>query len=76
MVSGIFDYGGGGYLIRLTGNIGEVGDFPNILILEYVFNKKKHSQLEAKIEYLKEKNWIDNRTRAVLVEFATYNAQV
>ena len=28
------------------------------------------------MELLKTNNWIDNRTRAVLVEFATYNAQV
>jgi hypothetical protein len=32
--------------------------------------------LQARLEVLKENNWIDNRTRAAIVEFSVYNAQV
>lgn len=48
-------YGGGGYILRLTGFIEE---------------------LNSKIETLKTENWVDNRTRALIVEFSVYNAQV
>ena len=33
-------------------------------------------EVEDRVEALKEHSWIDNRTRAVFVEFAVYNAQV
>ncbi len=33
-------------------------------------------RLQEKVNVLKTNNWINNRTRAVLVEFSTYNAQV
>ena len=33
-------------------------------------------KLELKLQELIEENWIDNRTRALLVEFSVYNAQV
>ena len=48
-------YGGGGYILSLTGYIGDLKD---------------------RIQLLKDNNWVDNRTRALLVEFSTYNAQV
>jgi hypothetical protein len=32
--------------------------------------------LEAKMQSLIENNWVDNRTRALLLEFSVYNAQV
>ena len=48
-------YGGGGYVLRLTGFI---------------------DVLSKKLRLLKEKNWINNKTRGVFVEFTTYNAQV
>ena len=48
-------YGGGGYILRLTGFI---------------------EDLEEKINLLKHNNWVDNRTRALIVEFSVYNAQV
>lgn len=55
ITAGINTYGGGGYVFRIKGFIGDV---------------------EEKIQMLKEQNWIDNRTRAVFVEFSVYNAQV
>ena len=33
-------------------------------------------ELELKLQHLIENNWIDNRTRAIFVEFSVYNAQV
>ena len=33
-------------------------------------------KLEAKIDSLVENNWVDNRTRALILEFSVYNAQV
>jgi hypothetical protein len=48
-------YGGGGYILPLTGFI---------------------SVLNKKVDVLKRESWIDNRTRAVFVEFSVYNAQV
>ena len=48
-------YGGGGYVLRLTGYIGDLKD---------------------KLTKLKYENWVDNRTRALIVEFSVYNAQV
>eukprot|EP00095_Tigriopus_kingsejongensis_P009158 maker-scaffold798_size95657-snap-gene-0.28 protein:Tk09158 transcript:maker-scaffold798_size95657-snap-gene-0.28-mRNA-1 annotation:"polycystic kidney disease protein 1-like 2-like" len=53
--SAIRTYGGGGYILRLTGFIEELND---------------------KIATLKRENWVDNRTRALIVEFSVYNAQV
>ena len=33
-------------------------------------------KLEAKIDSLVENKWVDNRTRALILEFSVYNAQV
>ena len=33
-------------------------------------------ELEAKIDSLVENKWVDNRTRALILEFSVYNAQV
>ena len=33
-------------------------------------------ELKDKIEVLQNSSWIDNRTRAVMVEFSVFNAQV
>ncbi len=32
--------------------------------------------LRERIELLKQENWVDNRTRALIAEFSVYNAQV
>lgn len=53
--AGVRTYGGGGYLLRLTGYIGDLQD---------------------RITLMQEENWVDNRTRALIVEFSVYNAQV
>ena len=34
------------------------------------------TDMQKNIELLKKENWIDNRTRALIVEFSVYNAQV
>ena len=33
-------------------------------------------KLNAKLEILRNNSWVDNRTRALIVEFSVYNAQV
>ena len=52
--AGVRTYGGGGYVLRLTGYIQDLKD---------------------RITLLQEENWVDNRTRALIVEFSVYNAQ-
>jgi hypothetical protein len=43
----------------------------------YVLKVKGYiTDFQDKMIALKKSNWIDNRTRAVIVEFTTYNAQV
>ena len=43
----------------------------------YVFHMEGYiGDVEAKEDILKNSSWINNRTRAVFVEFAAYNAQV
>ena len=43
----------------------------------YVLRFKGYiTDMEDNIRLLKEQNWIDNRTRSLVVEFAVYNAQV
>lgn len=43
----------------------------------YVFPLKGYiGDVNDKVETLKKMNWINNRTRAVIVEFSVYNAQV
>ena len=43
----------------------------------YVLRFKGYiTDMEANINLLKKENWIDNRTRSLVVEFAVYNAQV
>ena len=34
------------------------------------------TDMEKNIELLKKENWIDNRTRSLILEFSAYNAQV
>ena len=48
-------YGGGGYVIHMSG--------PTEEILE-------------RFTFLQENQWIDEKTRAVLIEFSTYNSHV
>ncbi len=55
MVAGIRNYGGGGYVLKLTG---------------YILD------LQERIQLLQRENWVNNRTRALMVEFSSYNAQV
>ena len=43
----------------------------------YVFSLTGYIQdLTDRITLLQEENWVDNRTRALIVEFSVYNAQV
>ncbi len=43
----------------------------------YVFKVRGYiKDLETKVLQLKESKWLDNRTRAVIVEFSVYNAQI
>ena len=43
----------------------------------YVLRFKGYiTDMEANINLLKKENWIDNRTRSLVLEFAVYNAQV
>ena len=53
--AGINSYGGGGYIMHLTGFISEV---------------------EERLQLLRDNAWIDNRTRGLIVELGVYNAQV
>ena len=48
-------YSGGGYELKLKGQI---------------------AKLQKRLTELQEHRWIDNRTRALITEFAVYNAQV
>ena len=38
--------------------------------------KGQIAKLKQRLEILQNNNWIDNRTRALIVEFSVYNAQV
>ena len=49
------NYGGGGYIIRLTG---------------------VQEELLEKFDILQQNNWIDQNTRAVILEFSVYNANI
>ena len=43
----------------------------------YELKLKGHiDKLKERLEILQKSNWIDNRTRALIVEFSVYNAQV
>ena len=43
----------------------------------YVLRIKGYiTDMQDNLELLKEENWIDNRTRSLIVEFSVYNAQV
>lgn len=34
------------------------------------------AEVKARLKYLQENHWIDSLTRAVFIEFSTYNSQV
>ena len=43
----------------------------------YILRLKGYiTDMQANLDLLKEENWIDNRTRSLIVEFSVYNAQV
>ena len=43
----------------------------------YVLKLKGYiTKMEQNIDTLKRENWVDNRTRSLILEFSVYNAQV